>query len=194
MRRIGTAVVMAALAVAGAGRVAAAQTTYAGALSGAQQVPANGSTASGFSTLTLNGNLLTVNVSWAGLTGGPLAAGHIHCCAAPVNAGVNAGVAVPFVGIGSTVSGSYVNTFDLLNAATYLPAFLAENGNSAATARATLVAGLNANQAYVNLHNAVYPNGEIRANVSAVPEPSTFALAAAGVGGAGLVARRRRRA
>lgn len=190
MRRIGT-IGMALVAVAAVGQVAAAQTQWAGALSGAQQVPANASTASGFSTLTLVGNQLTVDLSWAGITGGPLEAGHIHCCAAP---GSNAGVAVPFVGLPNTTAGSYNNTFDLLNAATYTSAFLSATGGTAAGAEAALLTGLDAGLAYVNVHNATYPGGEIRANVAAVPEPSTFTLAAFGLGAAGVAVLRRRRA
>lgn len=173
--------------LAATGRIAAAQ-TWAGALSGTQQVPPNASTASGFTSLTLVGNLLTVDLSWTGLVGGPLAAGHIHCCVQP---GVNADVVVPFVGIRSSTTGSYNNTFDLLNASTYTSAFLTASGGTAAGAEAALIKGLNAGMAYVNVHDATYPGGEIRANVVTTPEPTTFALAALGLGGAGLLARRR---
>lgn len=175
-------------AVAATGRAAAAQ-TWAGMLSGGQDVPANGSTASGFATLTLAGNLLNVNVSWMNLVGGPVAAGHIHCCVMP---GENAGVAVPFVGIANMITGTYTNSFDLMNSSVYSAAFLSANGGTAAGAEIALLDGLNAGEGYVNLHDAMYPGGEIRADVMTTPEPTTFALAALGLGGAGLLARRRR--
>jgi len=168
-------------ALASGARDAAAQ-SWGGRLTGSQEVPAVPTAASGFVTLTLTGNLLTVNLSWTGLSAPP-AAGHIHCCAA---FGINAPVVLPFTGlVGPTVgtSGTYVNTFDLSNPAVF---------NNFAGGEAALIAGLNANQAYVNIHDAVYPGGEIRADVTTIPEPTTVALAALGLGGAGLVARRRR--
>ncbi len=193
---LASAVVFATTAVGA--RSAAAQVTqstqsWGGVLSGAQQAPGNASTGSGSTLLTLSGNLLTVNLSWTGLVGGPVTGAHIHCCIAPGN---NTDVAVPFTGIAFTTAGTYTNIFDLTNASIYTSAYLAASGGTAAGAEARLIGGLNAGQAYVNVHNTTYPGGEIRANVSVVatPEPATFALAAVGLGGAGLAARRRRRA
>ncbi len=188
LRKSVVASVVMAGALVGTGRAAAAQ-TWVGMLTGAQQVPANGSTASGFATLTLVGNVLNVNVSWTGLTGGALAAGHIHCCTLP---GSNAAVTIPFAGISSAITGTYMNSFNLLSDSVYTTGFISANGGTAASAEAALIRGLYAGQSYVNLHDATYPGGEIRANVVTTPEPTTFALAALGLGGAGLVARRRR--
>lgn len=191
-------VVAAAVGVGGmtvAARGAAAQTSWGGALSGSQQVPANASAASGFAVLSLTGNVLKVDVAWSGLVGGPAAAAHIHCCALP---NANAAVAVPFVGFPTTIAGTYDNTFDLSNAAVYTSAFLSASGGTAAGAEAALLAGLDAGQAYVNIHDATYPGGEIRADLAPAltmtPEPTSLALAAAGLGAAAALARRRRRA
>lgn len=173
---------------AAAAPVAAQAQSWAATMTGSQQVPANGSTATGFTFLTLVGNLLTVNVTWSGITGGPLAAGHIHCCTAP---GTNTGVALPYAGLPSTVGGTYTNTFDLLSTAVYTADFLNANGGSALGARNALVAGLNGGLAYSNLHNATFPGGEIRGNLAVVPEPATFALLGAGIVGVGAFARRR---
>jgi hypothetical protein len=58
-----------------------------------------------------------------------------------------------------------------------------------------LLADLQAGLAYVNIHTAAHGGGEIRGQltqVSAVPETSTYAMLAAGLGVIGFVARRRK--
>ncbi|RYI98685.1 MAG: CHRD domain-containing protein, partial [Acetobacteraceae bacterium] len=57
------------------------------------------------------------------------------------------------------------------DAASYAPAFLAANGGTAQGAYAALVDAMLANEAYVNIHTAAYPNGEIRGFVVAAPIP-----------------------
>ena len=99
--------------------VSAQGAVFQAALNGLQEVPANASTASGFVTVTLLGDLLTVDLSFTGLTN-IASAGHIHCCTSP---GTNAIVAVPFTGLPAALSGVYSNTFDLMLAATYNAAF-----------------------------------------------------------------------
>jgi hypothetical protein len=50
--------------------------------------------------------------------------------------------------------------------------------------------------AYVNVHTALKPSGAVRGQliqVSAVPEPSTYAMLLLGVAALGFVARRRQR-
>lgn len=172
--------------------VAEAQRTWAGFLRGTNEVPANASPATGYVTISLSNSTLTVLLNWTGLIGGNPAAGHIHCCTAP---GSNVGVAVGFPNLPATASGSYTGVFDLTDPTVYTAGFRNNfGGGTAAGAEAALIAGLDAGNAYVNLHNARWPGGEIRANVTTTPEPGTVALLAVGMLAVGVVARNRRRA
>jgi hypothetical protein len=56
-------------------------------------------------------------------------------------------------------SGTYDKTLDLTKASSYNPAF---DGGTPATDKATLLAGLAANKAYLNIHSKLHPGGEIR--------------------------------
>ncbi len=155
-----------------------AGTIYAATLSGANEVAAVITPATGSATLTLSGNSLQVTESFSGLIGGTAGAAHIHCCTAP---GTNVGVAIPFTGFPSATSGTYSNTFDLTLTATYLAAFLTNSGGTAAGAEAALIAGLNAGTAYVNIHDTTFPGGEIRGLLVTVPETSSVMLLGLGL-------------
>ena len=155
-------------------------------LSGAQQAPTPVVTAAtGVATLFYDdmGTALTTDDSYSfsmsalGLSG--VATGyHIHAAAAP---GANAGVKVnlansPFVSynLGGTVL---------------------VGGSGVATPYGGFLTDLQAGLAYVNIHTAAKPLGEIRGQlmqVAVVPEPSTYALLLAGIGMIGMLARRRR--
>jgi hypothetical protein len=174
------------------GLAASAQAkTYETILLGTNEVPPNASPATGFAMVTVSGDSLIVHETFADLIGGASSAAHIHCCTAP---GTNVGVAVPFVGFPAVTSGTYDHTFDLLNPTTYTAAFLAgPGGGTALGAEAALIAGLDAGQAYANIHNPTFPGGEIRGFLTAVPEPATWALMIGGFGLAGTALRRRSR-
>ncbi|MDP3853797.1 CHRD domain-containing protein [Phenylobacterium sp.] len=184
----------AAAFLAVAGSADAAIVYFGTTLSGSSEVPPVASLGSGDVLVAIDDVLLTMTVSadFTGLTG-LVTAAHIHCCAPE---GTNVGVAttVPtFTGFPSGVtSGSYFHVFDMTDASSYRPGFITASGGTAAGAFAALYAGMKAEDSYFNLHTTVYPGGEIRGQLSVVPEPQTWALMITGFGLAGTALRRRR--
>jgi hypothetical protein len=165
----------------------AATIVYADTLS-AEVVGGQGS---GSVTLTLDDvlNSLRVEANWSGLSGA-LTNSHIHCCTAAPETGT-AGVSIPtFLTLGGT-SGTYDQTFDLTNPATWGSSFLTANGGTPAGAQAALVTGLNQGRAYLNLHTFTFGGGEIR-GFPVVPEPATAATIVLGLGILARVSRPRR--
>jgi hypothetical protein len=166
--------------------VQASTITYFANLSGANEVPATGSTATGTASITVDNvlNTILLNVVFSGLSSTDTAA-HIHCCQ-PL--GTNAGVATvmpsfPGFPLGVT-SGSFINQlFSLTDPAFYNPAFVTANGGTAASAEAALLAGMAAGQTYFNIHTTNFSGGEIRGQLAAVPEPATFVLAGLALAG-----------
>ncbi len=193
-RNIALGVVILAAASFAAPR-AKADATFTATLSGTNEVPPELPTvspATGSATVTLTGNILTVNETFAGLIGGPASASTIQV--APV--GSNGPAAVLFVGFPAATSGTYTMTFDLTLDSTYISSFLSGSGGTAADAETALQADLLAGQTYLNIHDATFPGGEIRGQLSqtqnVTPEPGTILLFGTGLLGMLGAARRKR--
>ena len=118
---------------------------------------------------------LGLNVTFSGLTS-PDNAAHIHCCA-PFGTNATVATTVPTFGalgpnpefpLGVTF-GTYDQTFDLTNSTFYNPAFVTANGGTVATAEAALMAGLESQMTYFNIHTVNFPGGEIRGQLGPGP-------------------------
>ena len=173
---------------------AAAPIVFRTTLIGANEVPPNSSLGTGVAVVTIDPvtHTMIVSASFSGLTGNTTAA-HIHCCAGP---GANAGVATTaptFPGFPAGVTaGTYFNVFDLTQASSFNPAFVTAQGGLAA-AEAAFIAGMQAGLTYFNIHTNIFPGGEIRGQLQAVPEPATLVSLGIGLaGGAGRLIKRRR--
>jgi len=166
--------------------------TYAGTLTGASEVPPVATAGNGFVFVTVDNvaNTLTLSVSFSGLSSQDSAA-HIHCCTLPGGSTAVATLAPALPGFPLNVtSGTFLNQlFSLTDANFYLTSFINNNGGTAASAEAVLLAGLANGQAYFNIHTQQNSGGEVRALLVATPEPATFAFV--GLALAGLFARRR---
>jgi len=142
--------------------------TFNAILTPGQEVPISvGSSASGFGSVVLDdvADTITVNESWTNLSA-PATLSHIHGPAAP---GANAPVLFPFSGVPNVISGSIPQQVFSIT-----PAQITD-----------LEAGLY----YMNVHDSVFPAGEIRGQLIPTPEPATLTLL--GLGSL-LIARRTR--
>lgn len=170
-----------------------AQVYYA-TLLGSSEFPANNSTGTGKAVVTIDGNTMRVQATFAGLvpqTSGGLTSGttaaHIHApTPIPLSLTSTAGVATTtptFTGFPSGVrEGSYDRTYDMTLATSYNPAYITANGGTTASAFAALKTAISAGRSYLNIHSNAFPGGEIRGFLIPCPAlttsiPDAFALA-----------------
>src|SRR6202022_4208937 len=149
--------------------------TFVGNLAGANEVPPVTSLGTGLATVVLDPTAQTIqiNATFSGLTSNDTAA-HIHCCA-PL--GTNAGVATtvpafPGFPLGVT-QGTYLSPlFSLTDPLIYNLAFVTMQGGLS-QAEPALIAGIENDQTYFNIHTIANPGGEIRGQLEplgSVPE------------------------
>ena len=154
MRRKRLALVVAAMALlavpGSASAVDPTQPAYGGPMSGAQEVPAVVTTATGQGTavISADGSTITYIVTYSGLSGAVNAA-HIHTGAA----GVAGGVILPLTPGPSPMVGT-------LTAANF-------TASGPVTTYAEAVAAIRAGTTYFNLHTTANPGGEIRGQIVA---------------------------
>ena len=154
-------------------------------LSGPAEAPPNNSPGAGTALITIDAvaNTMRVQTTFSGLLAG-VTASHIHAATAVAGTGT-AGVATTlptFPGFPSGVTfGTYDQTFNMLLASSYNPAYVTNNGGTTASAFAALRAAITAGKAYLNIHSTMFPGGEIRGFLNLCPTinvsiPNAFAL------------------
>ena len=194
MNRMALALLFTASTMLPAASATAAVTIFTADLSGLQENPVNASPGSGTAIVTVDDDLFTmrVEVTFADLIGTTIAS-HIHCCETPPTNATVATQTPSFVGfpLGVT-SGTFDNTFDMTLASSYRAGFITDHGGTVDSAFDALLAGMLAGESYLNIHTSEFPGGEIRGQLQAVPEPSTWAMMLLGFGAAGLAFRRSR--
>jgi hypothetical protein len=181
MRPYKMLMVMAALILAPAFGYAA-PTTFVVNLTGALEVPATGSPATGSATIVLDqaANTLSVHETFSGLGSGTTAS-HVHCCLdAAFETGLNVGVATTtptFTGFPLGVTAATFDTvLDLTQASSYNPAFVTAQGGTIAKAEAALIRGIVNGETYLNVHTTGFPGGEIRGFLVASAAPTRLSL------------------
>jgi CHRD domain-containing protein len=153
---------------------------FTGTLLGSSEVPPNASPATGTVSALLDdvADTLVVSETFSGLIGGGVTGAHIHCCAPP---GTNAPIVLNFIAFGfptGVTSGTYNHTFNL-------------NTDLTGITTVAFINGMESFLSYSNIHDATFPGGEIRAQLT--PEPGSMLLCATGLLAAARSLRRRRR-
>lgn len=177
MKRQFTMCVLSACALFG-GTAQAVPMTFTATLSGPAEAPPNASPGTGSATVVYDPGAHTLRVStdFSDLLS-PTTVAHIHCCVEPPGTAAPATTVPSFPGfpVGVT-AGSFDRLFDLTDASSFNPAFVEMAGGTLAAAEGAFAAGLDAGQAYLNIHTELFPAGEIRGFLNALPEPATLSL------------------
>jgi opacity protein-like surface antigen len=158
-------------------------------LDGLQESPPVATPGNGVGTAVYNAGTDTLNVSvtFSDLIGNTTDS-HIHCCFTDPPSR-NIGVAVGFTPHGFPIgvtSGVFNANIDLSNAANYTSSFINTFGGGTVTgARNALLAGMTNSTAYFNIHTNFRPGGEIRGDISRIPEPTSLLLLFSGLAAIG---------
>lgn len=118
--------------------------TFGTTMNGAGENPVKNVPGVGTATIVKSAGTYTFTITFSGMTG-PLTGAHIH---GPATAGANANVIVPFSTTGAGTAGTLTGTFT--------------STNTAAISNDSLDVLMRTGNAYVNLHTAANPGGEIR--------------------------------
>jgi hypothetical protein len=170
---------------------------YQAFLDGPSESPPQPSPGTGFAIVDFDiaTHSMHVTVTFSDLLA-PTTASHIHAATAEPGMGT-AMVATttptfPGFPLGVT-SGSYDQTFNMLDPGSYNPAFITAHGGTVAGAEEALAESLADGTAYYNIHTTFALGGEIRGFLSPVPEPTSLTLLGIGLASMAGYAWRRRK-
>ncbi|WP_209427440.1 CHRD domain-containing protein [Pararhodobacter sp. SW119] len=178
----------------------AASYTFEATLTGPNEEPPNDSPGTGFARVILDtiAHTLEVYAEFAGLVA-PTTVAHIHApTALPFTGNVGVAVQPPtLTGFpGGVTAGTYLNTFDTSDSATYsLPYLTVQGFGDPLVAEAALLGHLMSGRAYFNIHSTAYPPGEIRGFFRPpvpIPLPAALPVLLAALGTLVLLRRRSR--
>jgi CHRD domain/PEP-CTERM motif len=177
-----------------AGMAQAHEHIYQATLTGPNEATPNSSLGIGSSTVTLDLDLITmqVEIDFSGLAGLTTAA-FLH-----------APTVIPLTGTAAVMSpalsasgfplgvtlGTYDHTFDLTDAPGYDPAFITAHGPLLSDALNALIFSFADGKVYLDIQSSAFPSGEIRGFFTETPEPASTALI--GLGGCAMAFVRRR--